>query len=192
MDTKHFIRTYDGLIPPKFIGGCIKYLSKAFDEGRSESGTIGLKEAGKGTLNKEIRDVDIIALNNCNDSMSNCHWFALMNSFLVKAMSKYVDEFKDVYYAQVFDMQALKYQKNQHYKYHVDDGHGFNRKFSCIILLNNDYEGGELCFKTLDDPEIKIDVVPGRIIIWPSNFMYPHKINPVKKGTRYSIVSWLQ
>ena len=124
--------------------------------------------------------------------MSNCHWFALMNSFIVKAMSKYVDEFKDVYYAQVFDMQALKYQKNQHYKYHVDDGHGFNRKFSCIILLNNDYEGGELCFKTLDDPETKIDVVPGRIIIWPSNFMYPHKINPVKKGTRYSIVSWLQ
>ena len=29
-----------------------------------------------------------------------------------------------------------------------------------------------------------------RLIIWPSNFMFPHRVNPVIKGTRYSIVAW--
>jgi predicted 2-oxoglutarate/Fe(II)-dependent dioxygenase YbiX len=30
----------------------------------------------------------------------------------------------------------------------------------------------------------------GRTIIWPSNFMYPHKVIPVTSGTRYTLVSW--
>ena len=32
---------------------------------------------------------------------------------------------------------------------------------------------------------------PGRLVMWPSNFMYPHSVSPVTKGTRYAIVSWL-
>ena len=32
----------------------------------------------------------------------------------------------------------------------------------------------------------------GSIVFFPSNFMYPHGIQPITKGTRYSIVSWLQ
>jgi predicted 2-oxoglutarate/Fe(II)-dependent dioxygenase YbiX len=28
------------------------------------------------------------------------------------------------------------------------------------------------------------------MLIWPSNFLYPHKVNPVKKGIRYSMVCW--
>ena len=31
-----------------------------------------------------------------------------------------------------------------------------------------------------------------QIDFFPSNFMYPHSIEPIKKGTRYSIVAWLQ
>ena len=31
---------------------------------------------------------------------------------------------------------------------------------------------------------------PGRCIIWPSNFMYPHEVRETTKGTRYSFVSW--
>ena len=29
-----------------------------------------------------------------------------------------------------------------------------------------------------------------RMIIWPSNFLYPHSVKPVTEGIRYSVVSW--
>jgi predicted 2-oxoglutarate/Fe(II)-dependent dioxygenase YbiX len=52
-------------------------------------------------------------------------------------------------------------------------------------------KGGELSFKTLaDDKETIFKPIPGSLIIWPSNFLYPHCVKPVTKGTRYSIVAW--
>ena len=56
---------------------------------------------------------------------------------------------------------------------------------SVLGILNDDYEGGE--FYLIDE---KTDLSKGDIIIFPSNFMYPHKVEPVTKGTRYSYISW--
>jgi predicted 2-oxoglutarate/Fe(II)-dependent dioxygenase YbiX len=28
--------------------------------------------------------------------------------------------------------------------------------------------------------------------LFPSNYLYPHRITPVTQGTRYSIVTWFQ
>jgi predicted 2-oxoglutarate/Fe(II)-dependent dioxygenase YbiX len=58
---------------------------------------------------------------------------------------------------------------------------------SIVGLLNDDYEGGE--FIMFDDMEIKLK--QGDILIFPSNFLYPHKVNPVTKGIRDSFVSWV-
>ena len=58
---------------------------------------------------------------------------------------------------------------------------------SCLGVLNDDYEGGE--FIMFDDYEIKLK--QGDLIIFPSNFLYPHKVEPVTKGTRYSYISWV-
>jgi predicted 2-oxoglutarate/Fe(II)-dependent dioxygenase YbiX len=45
----------------------------------------------------------------------------------------------------------------------------------------------------LDNFEIKrLKLDKGSIVFFPSNFMYPHMIEPITKGTRYSIVAWLQ
>ena len=38
------------------------------------------------------------------------------------------------------------------------------------------------------DREIKLNA--GDLVIFPSNFLYPHKISPVTDGVRYSYVSW--
>lgn len=38
--------------------------------------------------------------------------------------------------------------------------------------------------------EYKIEVKPNRMIVWPSNFMFPHRVAPVTKGVRFSVVSW--
>ena len=57
---------------------------------------------------------------------------------------------------------------------------------SIVAVLNDDYEGGE--FIMFDDYEIKFK--PGDLIVFPSVFLYPHLVKPVKKGVRYSFVSW--
>ena len=57
---------------------------------------------------------------------------------------------------------------------------------SVLGVLNDDYEGGE--FYLVDE---KTNLSKGDIIIFPSNFMYPHKVEPVTKGIRYSYISWI-
>ena len=58
---------------------------------------------------------------------------------------------------------------------------------SMVGCLTDDYEGGEM--ELFDDTKIKLN--RGEVIIFPSVFMYPHKICEVTKGTRYSFVSWV-
>lgn len=52
--------------------------------------------------------------------------------------------------------------------------------------LNNEYTGGEF---VMWEDEV-IDLPAGAIAVFPSNFMYPHEVRPVKSGVRYSYVSW--
>lgn len=54
-------------------------------------------------------------------------------------------------------------------------------------VLNDDYEGGE--FLLFGDKIIDIPV--GSVMVFPSNFLYPHEVKPVTSGTRYSFVSWV-
>lgn len=53
--------------------------------------------------------------------------------------------------------------------------------------LNDDYRGGDLMFWV----DKKIELAVGHVVIFPSNFMYPHEVTPVTQGTRYSFVSWV-
>ena len=56
---------------------------------------------------------------------------------------------------------------------------------SVIGCLNDDFEGADfmLCGE-------KIDLKKGDILLFPSNFMYPHQVTEATKGTRYSFVAW--
>lgn len=56
-----------------------------------------------------------------------------------------------------------------------------------LCQLNDSYEGGELFF--WEDVEVKLEV--GDIVVFPSNFLYPHKVDTVTSGTRYSLASWV-
>ena len=89
-------------------------------------------------------------------------------------------------------MQILKYEKGGFYNWHIDHaGEVIPRSISCIMFLNNDYTGGDLMFR---DPqgknEMSVIPKPGRLVIWPSCFMYPHTVKPVEEGIRYTVVSW--
>jgi predicted 2-oxoglutarate/Fe(II)-dependent dioxygenase YbiX len=84
--------------------------------------------------------------------------------------------------------QLLKYSSGQEYKKHYDgQGATVNRIISAVCYLNDDYEGGEWAFF---NREKVIKVPKGAAVLFPSNFMYPHEIMPVIKGTRYSVITW--
>ena len=58
---------------------------------------------------------------------------------------------------------------------------------SLLGSLNDNYEGGDLIL--FDD--FKIELEKGDLIIFPSNFLYPHRVEPVISGVRYSYISWV-
>lgn len=80
----------------------------------------------------------------------------------------------------------LRYNKGQFFKTHIDQIQG-SRELSCSIILNDNYEGGEFCFLK---GEIEVKPPKGSIIIFPSNFMFPHEIKTIRSGYRYSIITW--
>ena len=60
------------------------------------------------------------------------------------------------------------------------------------VLLNDDYEGGEFQFATYNQEKCTIDTAKfnktGSIIVFPSDM--EHRVAPVTKGIRYSLVIW--
>jgi predicted 2-oxoglutarate/Fe(II)-dependent dioxygenase YbiX len=86
-----------------------------------------------------------------------------------------------------------RYRTDTQMKLHCDHIHSMfdgQRKgiptLSILGALNNDYKGGELVFWNDKVVELKA----GEIMIFPSNFLYPHEVKLVTEGTRYSFVSW--
>ena len=106
--------------------------------------------------------------------------------------------------------QFTKYNKGQYYNWHCDSwdqpyqkqgedpSNGKIRKLSVTVSLYDpkDYKGGELEFDFRNkDPKEKRNVVrcteilpKGSLVVFPS-FVW-HRVCPVKKGSRYSLVIW--
>tara|TARA_Y100001938_G_scaffold57256_1_gene79842 strand:- start:217 stop:828 length:612 start_codon:yes stop_codon:yes gene_type:complete len=55
-----------------------------------------------------------------------------------------------------------------------------------ILNLNDDYEGADLYF--WEDTVVKLG--KGDIVIFPSNWLYPHGVTSATKGKRYSASVW--
>ncbi len=109
------------------------------------------------------------------------------------------------------ECQFTKYKLNQYYDWHCDSwdkpyekegpDHGKIRKLSmtCQLTDGSEYEGGELEFDfknypphMRDEAKHKIqckEILPkGSIVVFPSHLW--HRVKPVTKGRRYSLVSW--
>ena len=56
---------------------------------------------------------------------------------------------------------------------------------SMLGVLNDDFEGGQFLVRDID-ANLKV----GDMILFPSCFIFPHEVNEVTKGTRYSFISW--
>jgi predicted 2-oxoglutarate/Fe(II)-dependent dioxygenase YbiX len=87
-----------------------------------------------------------------------------------------------------------KYKKNKKMAEHCDHIHSLFEGdakgipvLSVLGILNDNYEGGEFIMFENE----KINLLKGDLLIFPSIFLYPHKVEPVTKGTRYSFISWV-
>ena len=77
----------------------------------------------------------------------------------------------------------------QHYD-HINSIFDGERKgvpvLSFILNFNDDYEGADLFF--WEDSIVKLG--KGDIVMFPSNFLFPHGVTEATKGKRYSAVTW--
>jgi len=77
------------------------------------------------------------------------------------------------------------------YDYHVDKTHkNVIRKLSIVVQLSDpeEYEGGEFQYLDSAEPEVLLKD-RGCLLAFPSWAM--HRVTPITKGTRYSLVGWI-
>lgn len=86
-------------------------------------------------------------------------------------------------------MDVLEYDPSGYFDWHVDIGAGIfsTRKLSIVTFLTapEDYEGGNLCFMDQGEP---LRLARGTLALFPSYLL--HKVEPVTRGTRHTLVSW--
>jgi PKHD-type hydroxylase len=97
-----------------------------------------------------------------------------------------------------FQYTVYRSEENGHYDWHMDMAIGNtphddieHRKLSLSLCLNDEYKGGEFFVNigTGSQPADPIETKKGRIILFPSFII--HKVSPITKGTRRSLVAWV-
>jgi PKHD-type hydroxylase len=183
-----------------------KFCDKVIKEGlkrKKEKAIIGKHASSKSMSKKElktlksIRDSDVVWMND--------QWlYDEIHPYINKANQQAEWNFQTDWCE---SFQFTLYKKNQFYDWHQDcfdepftSGNenkiGKIRKLSATILLNSpkQFSGGELEFSFIKNPSeseiIKCKEItePGSIIVFPSHQW--HRVAPIIKGTRYSLVLW--
>ena len=90
------------------------------------------------------------------------------------------------------ELQLTRYSEGDFFDWHLDFGAGGSsvRKLSMTIQLSDpsEYEGGDLQFM-INQNIVTAPREKGTIVIFPS--FIQHRVTPITKGTRQSIVGWV-
>ena len=180
---ENFIKIYDNIVSKEL---CEKILNEY-----KNSSDWNPTSVGDNVVNSNIRNCDGILIS--DDQIIEKNYEVRKNidmnlhQQLLKVVEKYSNEFPHFCPSIDTGYQLLKYETGQFYTQHTDSFINQQRSISCSLTLNEDFVGGEFAFF---DREIMIRNSVGSVIVFPSNFMYPHEVMPVKDGIRYSIVTW--
>jgi PKHD-type hydroxylase len=204
MNLTNYYWYFQSVIPNRICDDIIKYGNSIRDQQASIG---GLKDVS-GLTEKQVNDFK-------KKRKSNVAW--LNDEWIYKEIHPYVRSANEnAGWNYDWDWseacQFTKYNKGQYYDWHTDilnqpfnrpdnlNFHGKNRKLSLTLSLSDPttYEGGDLEFDFRnEDPQLdkkkstKIcrEILPkGSIVVFPS-FVW-HRVKPVKKGVRYSLVIW--
>tara|TARA_R110000751_G_scaffold155306_1_gene260561 strand:- start:65 stop:637 length:573 start_codon:yes stop_codon:yes gene_type:complete len=188
VDLKDFILHLDNWIPKNILDKSIKELS---DNKIWKRHTYSNSQTFKQNSINENKELDVYSGNNLT-------YLKELHKLIWKALERYIiidkiggDTF--IGWNGFSQIRFNRYKKGQimsKHSDHITDLFTGNIKgipiLSIVSALNDNYKGGE--FIMFDDYEIKFKA--GDLIIFPSIFLYPHLVKPVKKGIRYSFVSW--
>jgi PKHD-type hydroxylase len=205
MNLQNYYYYFQSALTPRFCDELIKY-------GISQQEQLALTggQTDKVNKGKPLDDKDIIDLKKKRDS--NIVW--LSDRWIYKEIQPFIHQANQLAgwnFEWSFSeaCQFTKYKLNQFYDWHADswetpyankdnpDTFGKIRKLSvtCSLSAPEDYEGGELEFDFRntdpDKPAIRkcAEIKPrGSIVVFPSHVW--HRVKPVTKGTRYSLVIW--
>jgi predicted 2-oxoglutarate/Fe(II)-dependent dioxygenase YbiX len=146
---------------------------------------------GHGVINDKIRSAETIVISYPHIIEKNLEIRKKIDNDIFNsaglAIKKYNEKFSLAEIEEDSGYELLRYKEGQFYTQHTDSFKARPRAVSCSFALNDDYEGGEWGFF---NREMVIKVPKGSAVLFPSNFMYPHEIMPVVKGTRYSVITW--
>jgi len=197
MNISNYYWYFTAAIPPKLCDDIIKYgLSQS--EIMARTGNYGNKKLSKDEIKnlKRKRNSDLVWLN---------------ENWIYKELHPYIHQANrlagwNFQWDTSEAIQFTKYKLNQYYDWHCDswdkpDRNNKIRKLSmtCQLTDGSEYRGGELefDFRNYDPPmrdeskhlkQAKEILPKGSIIVFPS-FVW-HRVKPVTKGVRYSMVMW--
>jgi PKHD-type hydroxylase len=153
----------------------LRQLVSIFDSGRFVDG------AKTGPKEKHIKD---------NKQQDDPELNKMMNTSIAKFMrNSLVSNIHPL--NKVSPVLMLKYEEGQHYAEHVDywNMYGIRTDYTAVILLNDDFEGGEHFIK-IGEETIERKPEAGRILFYPSEHV--HGVRPVTKGVRKCVTFWLE
>mgnify|MGYP003632603841 FL=1 len=191
---------FQSAVPPRICDEIIRYATSIKDQMAITGGTpekLNLKQIKD---LKKKRDSNVVWLND--------RWiYNEIHPYVNKANASAGWNFQ---WNQSESCQFTKYNKGQYYDWHCDGwdkpyqkkegdpSNGKIRKLSVTLSLcdGKDYKGGdfEVDFRNQDpDKKANTKVVKeirpkGSLVIFPSDLW--HRVRPVEKGTRYSLVMW--
>ncbi len=125
-----------------------------------------------------------------NDELKQLDWLNGKLLEVITGVNQDYYKFNILALAEAPNLMRYDAENSGHYDYHLDIGTAKPncwRKLSYSLMLNDDYEGGKLEFKT-GMGIVEYGPIVGRMILFPSYLL--HKVNPVTSGIRWSLVGW--
>jgi predicted 2-oxoglutarate/Fe(II)-dependent dioxygenase YbiX len=175
----------------KYDNACSPILIKAIND---IIFTAPMKDAGVVgdiSIKKETRNAKLLNLNDntIGDSVAKRIIYNDIARLIKKIESQYVNELGVRYNAKDYTMEFLRYDSETkgHFVWHTDAYADAPRQLTMLLGLNDSYTGGTL--KVLND-NYSFKLKTNELICFPSNFMFPHTVEPVQTGVRKVGVFW--
>ncbi len=182
---KQFITLSENALDAKFCDQIIAEFSGADEWQQTRVG--GLAEVDRSVRNVDVIDFSSRGVMHRNESVRGAFEQKLLMATM-KAVREYQTIFPDCRIVEGRGFELLRYQPGGFYRRHTDSFAREPRSLSCSFALNDDFVGGDWSFF---GGEYTFSPPKGSVILFPSNFLFPHEILQISKGTRYTIVTWM-
>ena len=188
-----FVLHRENFLTPK---QCDELIDK-FGQSNSHKSTVAgtYKGDDSDVVNEDVRKVQEIRLK--NDVVLSDGFKLTKHIIMACEMSNLINfKFQLEKPYQLEDIVLLRYENTDKYDWHLDIGKNETsvRKISAIIQLSDeqDYEGGDFEFSIANDEGDENYFgtrKKGSLILFPA--FLGHRVRPITKGVRYSIVTWI-